>query len=568
MENKQYRLNSSSSQRAVNEDTFDKIKLESKSNLLPIGETNKVINSGEQFNTERQDAKLYRLTGSFNTLFTNVLFNSTGTNSWASFNQNVFRDATFPPNNSVNDEEDLSYREAVSKYLTESNGWFGYYDPNPSVSSLCNWVDMEPNNTLFSMASKNLVKNWEVTVTYPASLNNQPGDFTHTIVNGGLLLIDTFQTVIGGRNMLTFATPVKHNLEQGDAVQLSGLLVDDGGSSLSPYNGLYSVIRTGKDNGDDKEYYFSVDIEETVSISNSSRMAKTISGRKSVYYVRVFKKVNTKGGTLIENDDYEIYPLAFGQTIYEDKAFQYVFNEDIDITDLTDNLNRPLSELYITVIKTDSNNTFTATKSGVKMPLFTNADSNLGLSDINRITNDGSTSHVPLNANLTIDDELFYGDVVEYNILEARETILGDVYHRFNTVNRENGGSVDGNDLGVRLEGYVYKPHHKIQIREYSNYVEQGTNNTLNRPSYSVALGDGRYLWRDLLDIGVNDTQETYLDYPFLNGSHYINSCISLPLLRQDPFNFYGLQWVNYPADTSGIPMEDNTITKTSQDVC
>ena len=502
MENRKYRLNSASSQRAVNEDTFDKVHLESKSNLVPMGETNKVINVGEQFNTERQDSKYYRITGSFNALFNNTLFNTTGTNSWTTFNQDAFR---VVPNGDANDNsDDLTYREAVSKYWMENNGWFGYNDPNPANQKLCTWVDMEPRRELFSLTPKNLVKNWELTITYPTKLGGLEGDYFHPIVNGGLFLIDVFQTVIGERNMLTFATPVKHNLKQGDAVDLSGLLINDGSSSLSPYNGQYSVIRLGKDNGDEKEYYFSVDIEELIATESTSRISKMVNGRKSSYYVRVFTKIKTQFTNVIEDDDYEIYPLAFGQTIYEDKAQQFVFNEDIDISDLRDNLNRPLSEIYLTIVKT-SDNGFTPIKSGVKMPLFTNAAS---------------------------------------------------------------GGNVDGINLGRRYEGYMYKPHHRIKIREYSNYIEQGNFSTLNKPSYATSLNDGRYIWRDLLDIGLNDTQETYLDYPFLNGSHYINSCITLPLFRQDPFGFYSLQWGSYPTEAQGAIMDDKVITKTSQDVC
>lgn len=576
MEDKKFRLNKASSQLAVNEDTFDKINIESKSNPIPVGESNKVINLGEQFNKERQDSKLYRLTGTFDTLFTNVLFNSTGSNSWSTFNKNIFRDITTPPNTdplATLLPEDLSFRDSILKHLKEVNGWFGYYDPDPSNASLCSWVDMEPKRELFSMAPKSSTKNWEVTITYPALLGQRSGDYNHPIVNGGLLIVDVSVSVIGNRNMLTFATPVKHGLSQGSSIILKGLKTTGGGAALSPYNGQYSVIRVGKDNGDDRDYNFSVDIGELVTIDNDSRMTRLVNGKPSEYYFRVFKKINTKGGNLIENDDYEIYPLAFGQTIYEDKAYQFVFNEDIDITDLTDNRNRPLSELYITVIKTDSGGVFTPVKSGVKTNLFFDS-TNAGISEINRITNGPTTSN-PLpdsdGGGVFIDDELFYGDVVEYNLFECKEIVLGDVYHRFNTVNRENGGSVGGEPLGKRYEGYMYKPHHKIQIREYSNYVEQGNFNTLDRPVYSNynAVGDGRYLWRDLLDIGLNDTQETYLDYPFLNGCHYINTSVTLPLLRQDPFGYYGLQWFNsFPPDKAGTLVGDKIIVKNSQDVC
>jgi len=567
MDNRKYRLNSAKSQFSVNEDTFDKINIESKSNVLPIGEINKIINVGEQFNKERQTSPYYRLTGTLNTFFNNVLFNNTSNNSWKTFNENIFRDASFPPNGLNLSDGDLTYSQSILKHLKENNGWFGYYDPRPENATLCTWIDMEPNRNLFSLTPKSGIKNWEITITYPTKINNLPGDLSHNLVLGGLLIVDVFESVIGDRNVLTFTTATKHGLSQGDSVELS---------NLSDYNTIFSVIRLGKNNGDDKEYNFSVDIPELINITPNSRMSRIVNGRKSLYYFRMFKKINVKGGNIMENDDYEVYPLAFSQNIYEDKIPQFVINEDIDITDLVDNLDRPLSEIYLTIIKTDSGGVFTSTKSGINIPFSNSVGTNSSIPDINRIVNNVST-HIPLEDDIKIDSELFYGDLVEYNVSELKETVLADVYHRFNSFNRETSlnlvnvnfsGNSDILSLKPRYEGYVYKAHHKIKIREFSNYIEEGTSSTLNKPSYAINLRNGKFIWRDLLNIGSNDTQETILDYPFLNGVHYINSNFNLFLKRQDPFGFYGLRYRDFPQDISGELLEDKIIIKRNQDVC
>jgi hypothetical protein len=49
---------------------------------------------------------------------------------------------------------------------------------------------------------------------------------------------------------------------------------------------------------------------------------------------------------------------------------QFVFNEDIDISELTDNLGRPLTELYLTTIKTDSDSLFSSVSSGIDTPFM------------------------------------------------------------------------------------------------------------------------------------------------------------------------------------------------------
>ena len=96
----------------------------------------------------------------------------------------------------------------------------------------------------------------------------------------------------------------------------------------------------------------------------------------------------------------------------------------MDVSDLVDNLGRPLSELYLSIIKTDSNQLFTNISSGIETPFITkltSSNTNTYLQNIpviNRIHNGGSlpfTSHIPLEASVTINQNYFYGDLVEYN---------------------------------------------------------------------------------------------------------------------------------------------------------
>jgi hypothetical protein len=87
---------------------------------------------------------------------------------------------------------------------------------------------------------------------------------------------------------------------------------------------------------------------------------------------------------------------------------QFVFNEDIDISELTDNLGRPLTELYLT-IKTDSDSLFSSVSSGIDTPfmdiLISSNNTNPHLRNvpvINRIHNGTTpfTSHIPLETNI------------------------------------------------------------------------------------------------------------------------------------------------------------------------
>ncbi len=552
-ENIQQKLGAFNSMGGVNTDTLLKINLEGKQKLLPPDEIVKILDIGERFNHERQNSPYYRILGTINPLISNPLFNLTGTYSWEYLNNALFMTVS-----------GTSFADSIKSNLKEVDGWFGYYSPIKSAATLCNYYDMEPKRERFHFipdVTNSNVKNWELTITYPYT-----ADTTHNLINSGILVVDTTPVNIGGRPMVAIGVPIKHNLSVGETVMLSGTTID----------GPHKVVRLGLDDGTLSEYYFCLDIDFiNVSIGSNSRMVRMVSGQPSIYYFRKFKKIKTKSTPIIETDDYEVYNLAFSENIYEDSISQFVFNEDIDISDLIDNLGRPLSELYLTIVKTDSNGIFSNISSGIETPFI----SNLNTSDIlsylrtvpvvQKIHNGGllpKPTHTPLELNVSISDDDFYGDVVEYNKFEVKETQLGDVYYRFNTINRETSGSTISS--GPRQEGYYYKAHQLIKVREFSSYIEQGDRMTVGMPDYTQDLGDGRYLWRDLLDIGTNDIQDTTLNYPFLNGCHYRYANYIIDVRRQDPFDNWDLYYSTFPADPIGNTMNNKFKINSSNSVC
>ena len=103
-------------------------------------------------------------------------------------------------------------------------------------------------------------------------------------------------------------------------------------------------------------------------------MIRMFNGKDSEYYFRKFRKIKTVSSPIIEEDDYETYKLAFSENIFNDSITQFVFNEDIDVSDLTDNLGRPVSELYLTKIKTSSAGLFGGVSSGIETPFIPEKD--------------------------------------------------------------------------------------------------------------------------------------------------------------------------------------------------
>jgi hypothetical protein len=589
----QQRLTVETSKKSSNTDTFIKINLDGKEKLLPPGEIEKIVDVGERFDLERQNSKIYRILGTINSNSSNPLFNldsPTGINTWKGLNDILFLDKSFPKNNNVTDLNDISYNESYKNNLLEIDGWFGYREPDKSKGGSCNFYDMEPTRERFSFLQDikpyggklgdGPVKNWDLTITYPYKK-----DSNHSMVNGGLLLLNATPSLVSTKEMTAFGVGCLHNLNIGDTVKITG---------TNDYDGTHTVVRLGLDNGDLKDYYFVIELPISGSVSTNSRMKRVVNGFESDYYFRIFKKIKTINKPIIEKDDCDVYKLAFSENVFNDDIVQFVFNEDIDITGLVDNLDRPLSELYLTRVKTSSNGLFTRVSSGIETPYIQDLKDSkikLHLRDIpaiNLIHNGGNNqnslpfpTHNPLEYKVDMDiNNEFYGDLVEYNKIEVQEIILADVSHRFNTKNRETetnfsyyrtvgfNPTTETINLGPRQEGYFYKAHQLIRIRDFSPYVELGDSSTVGIPSYAVKLDDGRYLWRDLLSIGYNQSDEKALDYPFLNGSHYMHLNDCFYVRRQDAFNDWGLYYNEFPADPYGERITDKYTINSEDEVC
>jgi hypothetical protein len=606
-----YKLNKNKSKTSINLDANNSISLISETKLLPANEFTHIVNEVEQFNKEREESKRYRLISTINPLISNVLFNIKSDEvpedfglepsnkdlsvfksyGWEIFNKKLFKQDILKSQASFGGE-DFIFEEAIKKHLTEVNGWFGFYDPDKTKASDCSFYEMEPTSKRFEF-NNNVNKNWDLTVTYPFE-----NDDSHYLVKNGLLITTINRREFGGRNLIALGTAVNHNLIAGDRVRISNM-------PDSALNGDYDVLGLGLDNGDYMNNFFVIELSSDDANVNSiininfggARMKRLYYGHETRYYLRKFKKVNTyPSKKMIENDDYELFPLGFSKTLYYDSLFQVIFNEDIDISGLKDNLGRPVTEMYITILKTNSNGVFTNVVDGFDL---INIEGNVkvnGVSsnlcnirkmhtlDVNNV-NKPFVSHTPFDTNVNIDDTTFYGDLVEFSPYEYKETILSEVMHRFNTIDRENNVKIDIDDNaerdenkkkktieGNRCEGYIYKPHHRIVLREYSNYVEQGDDNILNMPDYKFTIAPNMYLWRDLTPFGSSSTEKS-LDYPFVNGCHYIYNNIMFPVKRQDPFGVFDLYYggnnlKSSPADINGDKMVDIFGFNFSDDAC
>lgn len=488
-----------------------------------------------------------------------------------------------------------TFDESINSNLIETDGWMGFY--NPTVMSIENYfngekgislnkginnrfenemIDMYPGRDMYSFVPKynkyknRLEKNWDYCLTYPALSDTQHESVCDANSGAKGLLCEiqgdkvfaNFIDKFGGLEglFLNLKSKIKHGLRKGDTLNLTFY----SGSTKYEMPTPVEVTAVGS-YGNDKDFYFSVktdyvvygmlsllgeEIEDvnTKSVAErldnakiSIRFRKRLNGIPCEYYLRQFKKIkNLDNGKDLMSSSMK---LGFGTNIYSDDAVQILFNDDVKIGGLTDNLGRPLSEIFLTIIKRNAghiewyengvygsdsvefSHCFGRISSGLDMPkdmydynvrMLHNIEKDNRLGILENVIFSGRTSAPSaLENDISIDDDVFYGDIVEFSPSTYTERIIGDVYHRFNTAQREtlnedfknlfydeivyddfevsndnddeipdfkvetkayNESGDDFYPANIFPEGYYYKPHYRIVLREFEGRLRQGSH--------------------------------------------------------------------------------------------
>lgn len=524
MNKNEYVLGIFKGKESINEDFYLNVDLESNTRPLPISDLSKTLNSAEQEQNERNESTCYRLTGNLNVVGSNVLFNISGDFSYQQILE--LKDL---------DEETDTFVNDLNEVLLEDDGWFFF-----QTGTTCDKVFLEPKPDKFYPLANNGFQNWEVYVTYPASGNIETLTFNNVPITDGISVVSINEVTIDDRQMTAVVCSINHGLSVGDIVRFNS----DIPIGLS---GDYSIYQLGLD---DKSFQSSIFIlDEALSvyppINNNTklRFKKVVNGVESDYYSRWFKKLTN---TL----DYEIYPTGFATNIFNDQNFSFTFNNDLDVNGLVDYLGRPLTEFYLTIVKKQSDsesldNFWTNVESGINTALVG------GDYDVNTLNSFISNDSIEENVNSL--PEIIFGDIVEYNRTTLTETILQDAYHRFNTLNRRDEGF---------LEGYYYKPHYVVPIREFSDFIEESTNPNETVPDYAEQLDGNRRIWRDLFTNSFSDNP----NIPFINGCHYLYGNFNILVKRQDPCDEFNVG--SNAIITGNCDTEDRFTQEQIEEIC
>ena len=556
-------LNKERSAESVNVNTKFNFNIENSNKPLPITDTSVVVSANEQAQIERRESTKYRFYGNISPLISNQIYND---------NVKIY----------INNNNQVDSIKIQSNDIFEQNGWVGFYEssfyePNNILQtnlkkSLCEFTTFDPDYNRLRFLDDDGKPNYKMMITYPASTKDITliRNNSNITLADGIPIINQTTVTLNGRDYVAFTTAINHGLQKRDEINLYNL-TDNTGGNLALTNRSYNVFKLGDDNNDKKNRTFVLDINPLEISFNMgiSTIKRVVNDKESEYYVRVFS-------ALTENyTDYDTYPAAYGTSYYYDKVAAFNFITDVDVDGIKDNLGRPLSELFLTVVKNDEdseNNSISNTYWLNKQSVMSGSDKNrfwtkisggfLTEKNINlnyNISAYGDSYYITSSAvwfeNIDESNSQFDGDIVEYNEDELLEKRLENVQHRINTVYRENLEEIKNDGFTEnKREGYIYNPHSQIIIREFSsknpivdiqsiinkfNITEQSEIEKYKKiydvPDYATEISPNIFKWRDLLEIGDIDGFGSGVDYPFESGAHYIYLNNRFYLKRQDP---------------------------------
>lgn len=491
-------LNSAKSKEQTNENVNIQQEFQHSNRPIPTEALDRTVNIPEVFKEERNSSFCYRFLGNLNIVASNVLFNWDGELSYEDI------------------EELRGYDSSTGEYdfdedeiLKEDDGWFYYLSGDTS----CDKVFLEPIPDRFSLYNLYGDTNWNVWLTYPAEANEETLTFNGVDITDGIAIYSGTTVTVDDRVMTAFICSINHGLSVDDEIKITG-------DTVTGYEGIHTVYKLGFGDGTYTSNVFIVDINLGAPIlsfiGTNTSMKRRVEGIDSQYNGRWFKKHSRLS-------ELEVYNTAFAKNHYSDQIYSYNFNKDYDISDLRDYLDRPVTDMYLTVVKKQDYSTsfspfWTIVESGLKTIL---ESTEYDINTINTVTSNDSIEDDVNNSS-----DLIFGDIVEYNPVEQRENVLEVAYHRFNSQNREDNNF---------LEGYYYKPHYLMAVRQFSDYIDEAFSGSTEAPVYATQFDDGRVTWRDVLPNNFSNG----ISIPFLNGCHYIYETFNLLVQRQDPCEYY-----------------------------
>jgi hypothetical protein len=500
------------------------------------GDRSILVNQQNLFEQERQGSDKFRVAGKITNLFDNTV---TGKTSYSPFKNYLY------------------YSNAINNASNNANFWEGY----PQFDEFTMQRSTGITNHVSFITKSASSYNWSYYISYAfSSTTAQTMSYTDEkfgVTNAGFTAGDGIPYVLttgiyNGKKLVYFYCGTNHNLKIGDYVVIS-----------TPINNktvfqIYS-LGDGTINSEDKVFaiydlkYPITDIQTGI-YGNLKRMTDPYNSgeTKSIYYVRLHKIIKNNDECNIGKAGFENNPFSVEKKLEysaltpnqvqrvsvknNNQSFSFTFDKDISIGGLIDNNGKPITELFFTVINRGYMGWFNkpfVNQNGVQTGIDIGWDFNFLQNSVDTWWNHNSSlnkDNIPTNSYIYNGQTFYYneilnngdvvlGDFCEYNYIEQKEYVLSKMSHKysFNDVLFQTTGNSNYPD------GYLYNPHYSIPIRAFSDYIENGTKDTIdNIPGYAwFSEYNNQWYWRDLYTYGYIDSDGIGVNNPFINGAHY-----------------------------------------------
>ena len=519
---------------ASNTDLLLNVNLQGGRKNIIEGDRTTILNLEERFDSERQQSTKFRIAGKIVNIFNNTI---SGQTSYEPFRNSLF------------------YINTLNT-LSSGGAWQGY--PQFDEFTFFRTRGIEGHIPFINKSATSY--NWVTYVTYPSenktdqnlryTVNYESGSSVNNFVVTEGVPYYILNTQDRGKNLITFYCGFKHNLSNGDWIytkdEINGKryfeVYELGDVSYGNQDTVFSIFNYGFDDPLFGNYSIG-NFKKVIDINNKEETT-------SKYYVRCHKILTTNTHSDITKLGYESNPFPVKRQLeYSaltpnniqrvsikdgNTTVGFSFDKDIDINTLRDNLERPLTELFVTIINRGYmgwfNNPYVqGNNTGIQVGWDLNFLENT-VDEWWDINNSPNRDNIPngsyvyngntffFNKSLNIGDKIM-GAVCDYNEYDQKESVLSNISHKISY----NPQVFDNNSPNTLPDGYTYNPHHSVPIRVYSDYIEVGEENLVDLvPDYAfLSKYEKQWRWRDLYPYGYKDTDGNGLDNPFLNGCHY-----------------------------------------------
>ena len=405
-------------------------------------------------------------------------------------------------------------------------------------------------------ASSAYTYNWTYYLSYAAENDfTKPMQATYqgeTInwVSGDGIPFIVFKSTQGGANIISFQCLMPHNLTIDNFVELS----------LS-YEGenVFGIFSFGDSNYESSNYIFNIlDIGYTGTtfsdgITGTFKRVldpNNLVGTRSEYYVRKNRIVFNEQDIIVTKTGFEInaFPnekkLEFSSITPNDitrisqKTSSLTYNvtlaKDLVLSGITDNHNRPVGEIFLSIINKGFSGYFNKSSNGfglkqgwvfninnVITPWWSefnqNSYTNIPVDSYTR-TN-GTTETFYYNRVLS-PGELLDGDFCEWNDFNQYELVVSRYVQKiqYNQEVFTTEITPTGNP-----QGYYYLPHNTMVLRVFSDYIETAPSNQVeNIPTWAYfSEQNQQFRWREPYLYGEFDELDRGTNFPYLNRAHY-----------------------------------------------